>query len=180
MAYCAPSHPGWDYGFSWPAEAELSPAAPATCPACVQHSPVLPQVQGTGCIVSQCSLHISLQLTLRGLCHHSVFDREFHFSLDEAGKVKLLGFSRSHIAYNSSRGGCCVLCCGAVCSTGEWAMVSHVAEGAVGLVLHCTALLTPLQAGYSAALRAGLAVGRTNWRVVDPDCQVQCNYATNL
>ena len=66
-----------------------------------------------------------LQLTLRGLCHHSAFDREFHFSLDEAGNVRLLGFSRSHIAYNSSLGGCCVVVscvvvqCG-VQASGRW------------------------------------------------------------
>ena len=38
------SHDRWSYGFAFPAEAEITRDSPDTCVACIQHSPVLPQV----------------------------------------------------------------------------------------------------------------------------------------
>ena len=68
---------------------------------------------------------------MRGLCHHSAFDRDYHFRLDEDGEVELVGFKRSAISYNSSRG--------------EWQLQSWQAASAVRhskhrIKLDCSAL----------------------------------------
>ena len=60
---------------------------------------------------------------MRGLCHHSAFDRDYHFRLDEEGNVELVGFKRSVISYNSSRR--------------EWQMQSLVDPAAVTF-MNCT------------------------------------------